>query len=863
MTPSSGLMPTTPSGSTPPTKQNEPSVNSLIIHSNSSPSLAESTPFPNILNTTNNDYHSHSRLHDDVGTNNTGSVPENHVVNVQQIESIEDEALEVKLSLGKANKNNKNENNVSSSLLGEEDVSVAQEHALHSDNALTNTNTSSQAYSEVFMKDILSTVKLANDAKYKESLESFKKGFKAFQKQKFVWTYLTLIGFTGGVVAYTHELIVRYMFQGRLAMINAFDPVEYFGLRLFLWVIFNLAFVYGAALLTVFIAPTAEGSGIPPLKAILNGAGLKDPISFRTLVVKCIALPAVLGSGMFVGKVGPTIHIGACIANNFLNIPIFKPIKKVKTLKMQMIACGCALGVAANFSTPGGGVLFALEAVGTYYSLRNYLKTFYVAVVAAFTSRLFNAAVNLNLNFVQNWTVRLPFPSYTIPELIAHAILGVLMSFVGIGFTYLNEKVLQLRDRYGKRYLIFKSERLAKYKFMLLFENKIFWTIFVCIVTSILTFPQMIGKFMSLTPGATVEELLSPKPLTSENGLTGEWIKNSPTDVFSSLAVFCLLRFVVSSFSVNLPIPAGIYIPLVIIGAGCGRLYGEIVAVIFPNGFVPGQPIYAGAFAAVGIVACSAASTHAFSTVFIFLEIVGIAAYLPSLMAALIAVFISRASYRSIYDSIIKIRGWPALLESGTDSEDLKVSNLIQSFDSLDLIEETTSLHEIKTILSKKALPKVFPVVNNKKEMLLLGQVSLKSLEAQYQTRKLRMLERVHRVTLPSPQHQETTFVSATTGQVAEMKATNVSGELYDVELVDKQEEERFKNYTFTVEYENCEITLAENQSAQTAHMLFSQLGLNDVFVVWKGRLMGQLHRQMLMRVVVEREKSALSFLFQ
>lgn len=530
---------------------------------------------------------------------------------------------------------------------------------------------------------------------------------------------------------------------------------------------------------------------------------------------------------------------------------------------MQMIACGCALGVAANFSTPGGGVLFALEAVGTYYSLRNYLKTFYVAVIAAFTSRLFNSTVNLNLNFVQNWTVKLPFPSYTIPELIAHAILGVLMAFVGIGFTYLNEKILQLRDKFGKRYLVFKSDRLAKYKIMLMFENKIFWTIFICIVTSILTFPQMIGKFMSLSPGAVVEELLSSKPLTSENGITGEWIKNSPTDVFANLAIFCLIRFVISIFSVNLPIPGGVYIPLVIIGAGCGRLFGEIVAVIFPDGFVPGQPIYAGAFAAVGIVACTASSTQAFSTVFIFLEIVGIAAYLPSLMAALIAVFISRYAYRSVYDSIIKIRGWPALLESRTDSEDLKVTNLIQPFDSLDLIEETTSLFDIKTILYKKALPKVFPVVNNKKEMLLLGQVSAKSLESQYQTKKARMLEKIHKTTLPSPQFQATTFVSATTGQVSEIKSGNVSGEASsDVELLDKQEEEQFKNFKFTVEYENCEITLAENQTAQTAHMLFSQLGLNDVFVVWKGRLIGQLHRQMLMRVIVEREKSALSFLF-
>src|SRR3989338_7625056 len=154
-----------------------------------------------------------------------------------------------------------------------------------------------------------------------------------------------------------------------------------------------------------------------------------------------------------------------------------------------MIACGCALGVGSNFSTPGGGVLFALEVMGTYYSLRGYLKSFYVAVVAAFTSRLFNSAVNVNLNFALNWNFKLTYPSFSIPELIAFAILGFIMGFVGIIFVFLNDKILRLRDRFGKHYLLFKSERLEKYKFMMIFENRVYWTIFICIVTSILTFP--------------------------------------------------------------------------------------------------------------------------------------------------------------------------------------------------------------------------------------------------------------------------------------------------------------------------------------------------------------------------------------
>jgi chloride channel 2 len=76
------------------------------------------------------------------------------------------------------------------------------------------------------------------------------------------------------------------------------------------------------------------------------------------LVAKTIALPAVLGSGMFLGKVGPAIHMGALIANNLMNLRIFHPIRDNTKLKMQMLTCGTALGVGANFGAPTGYVIF-------------------------------------------------------------------------------------------------------------------------------------------------------------------------------------------------------------------------------------------------------------------------------------------------------------------------------------------------------------------------------------------------------------------------------------------------------------------------------------------------------------------------
>ncbi|EFC35704.1 predicted protein [Naegleria gruberi] len=438
-------------------------------------------------------------------------------------------------------------------------------------------------------KVILTNLKNASNVNYVET-QNWKKGLKGIRRKKYTWTFLTVCGFVGGVIIYTHDLIVKYMFQGRLTLINAFDSNSYFGLRLVLWILFNLVFMYVSLMMTIFIAPASEGSGIPAIKAILNGTPLEDPLSFKTFLVKIITLPAVLGTGMFFGKV--------------------------------------------------------------------------------------------------------------------------------------------------------------------------------------------------------------------------------------------------------------------IIGAGCGRFFGEIVAIIFPNGFVAGQPIYAGAYAVVGIVALTASATHAFSTVFIFLEIVGVAVYLPSLMAALIAVRISRLCTANFYDTSIKVKGWPALLESMTDSEDLKVTNIMTSVDKLDILEENVSMRDLELLLQKKKLPKILPVVSSKDNLVLLGQVHLKSLEFQYNLMKARLNNSGKEITQASnfaPISDEG-YGSANDGN--DSSATNMAG-YASFELQDRDETDIIR-----IEYETCDITISESQSAQRAHMLFSQLCLDEAFVVWKGRLMGQLARQMLINTVSARERN-------
>jgi chloride channel 2 len=59
-------------------------------------------------------------------------------------------------------------------------------------------------------------------------------------------------------------------------------------------------------LFTIFVSKILQflisGSGIPEMKTILRGVVLKEYLTFRTGIAKIVALTAVLGSGMPLGK---------------------------------------------------------------------------------------------------------------------------------------------------------------------------------------------------------------------------------------------------------------------------------------------------------------------------------------------------------------------------------------------------------------------------------------------------------------------------------------------------------------------------------------------------------------------------------
>lgn len=109
-----------------------------------------------------------------------------------------------------------------------------------------------------------------------------------------------------------------------------------------------------AGLLTQYGAPEARGSGIPHVKAVL--AHEQNLRGLRILLVKFFGGALVIGSKFSLGREGPTVHLGAALADD-----LSKRAKAPQHLRDHLIACGAGAGLAAAFNAPLAGFLFVIE----------------------------------------------------------------------------------------------------------------------------------------------------------------------------------------------------------------------------------------------------------------------------------------------------------------------------------------------------------------------------------------------------------------------------------------------------------------------------------------------------------------------
>ena len=183
--------------------------------------------------------------------------------------------------------------------------------------------------------------------------------------------------------------------------------------------------------------PGARGSGIPQTRvALLLQRGF---IPFRTVLGKFLCSSISLGSGVALGREGPSVQIGAGIAS-VVGRRIGLSEEKVRSL----IPVGTAAAVAAAFNTPLAAVLFTLEEI---------LADMHARVVGSVV--LGAAASWIVLRLLLGDEPLFHVPSYQLVhplEFGVYAVLGLCGGLISVGFVktllWLRLKFQQVPERW-------------------------------------------------------------------------------------------------------------------------------------------------------------------------------------------------------------------------------------------------------------------------------------------------------------------------------------------------------------------------------------------------------------------------------
>ena len=136
-----------------------------------------------------------------------------------------------------------------------------------------------------------------------------------------------------------------------------------------------------AAWLVRRFSPQASGSGIPHVEAVLHGELPDAP--YRLIVVKFFGGWLAIGSGLALGREGPSVQMGASIAH--LVGQVFR--RNWHECRV-LFAAGAGAGLATAFNAPIAGAIFVLEELVRRFEPRIAIAALGASATAISVSRV-------------------------------------------------------------------------------------------------------------------------------------------------------------------------------------------------------------------------------------------------------------------------------------------------------------------------------------------------------------------------------------------------------------------------------------------------------------------------------------------
>jgi H+/Cl- antiporter ClcA len=401
-----------------------------------------------------------------------------------------------------------------------------------------------------------------------------------------------IIGLLIGLVVSIFRLSIEHL-------LDSFQQIYHLAQSDWHWISLIILFNVILAVLVGFLvkaSPEISGSGIPQIEGQLSGEYEEKwwPVLWKKFLGGIMAI----GSGLMLGREGPSIQLGALVGQGWSETLHYRG-----SQRRVLIAGGAAAGLSAAFNAPIASTLFVLEEIYHNFSPLVWISSLTSAIVANFVSlNFFGLTPVLAIKYPHS----LPLGLYW--HLI---ILGILLGLFGRLYQVCT---LHLKTWYGKLH------HLPRWLHSLV-------------------------PFLTIIPIG----LISSSYLGGGNSIITDIAEKNP--VFITLLVLLLVRFIFSMVAYGSGLPGGIFLPILTLGAVFGALYVSLMASchLIDIHYLPNFIIYAmaGYFAAIG--------KAPFTAILLITEMVGSLQHLmPLAVVALIAyVVLDLMGGEPIYESLL------------------------------------------------------------------------------------------------------------------------------------------------------------------------------------------------------------------
>lgn len=329
------------------------------------------------------------------------------------------------------------------------------------------------------------------------------------------------IGLAAGIVIVLYRVILEHaeLIRSQIYILIGVKPQW-----AFLWfvILIAIAFILGQIIRK---EPLVSGSGIPQVKGQL-ASRLK--VKWLNIIIgKFLGGILAIGAGLSLGREGPSIQLGAAVGQG-----TGYTLGRLRLENKYLITCGASAGLAAAFNAPLAGVIFSLEEMHKNFSPTVLLSAMAASLTADFISlNVFGQKPIFNFQSL---------PILPLDHYFYLILLGIVIGLFGVFFNISLNKTLDIYER--------------------LKIPTIYRPLFPLIVAGVLGFvlPQTLGGGHHLVNSLATQDT-----------------------AMNMLIILVTVKFLFTMISYGSGVPGGIFLPLLVIAALSGNIFGQLATQFF------------------------------------------------------------------------------------------------------------------------------------------------------------------------------------------------------------------------------------------------------------------------------------------